>query len=426
MPVYHRSNNRVLPANQRTVDVARQAIADLTPVEQRRYHNAFLVQGYECVVYNAHHQGLACSCMAHRASLATLLDEQGKMPPATQNQLLSGLVFEVNLYGRKPATVDNMRETLQSPPQVRPGLPLEGPSNPNFAEPPLRSVGSDFGDPHIGNVNPEGANYTDDAIGANGEQFDLDESLEQFDSGGMISLGDTACGICFGRGYIGGFSPVSGWRAVLTSQWSDRQVDGTIEVNKRPHAFWARSVEFNNVVLPRGFRALDAMRVWNNTKVVDNAKITIDGQLVTYPLLYQVFDGRPHTVAVSFDTEVDWTHLEIQVDLGNEARLEFPRMTKGFDASKLDGTEDVQISLSPIVPHVAVRDLVFESSFGLGFVFTSAQLWNTEKRRVLGWDCQARVIQPNELLNLLPRRNRVQQQKTTNMVRDNQDGRRRT
>lgn len=426
MPVVHKSNNRILPANQRSVDVAKQAINDLIPVEQRRYHNAFLVEGYDCLVYNALKQGLACSCQAHDKALATALDEEGKMPFAKQNELLTGMSFKVNLMRQQPAPPDNMRETLGLPPPFQEGLINEGPKGPNFVEPPLDIVTRDPTYPFGTIITDSQADNGLDDFGANGPNNSLDDRFKDFDSGTQGVLGDTTCGICFGRGYVGGFSLLAGWRQILSTQWADKEThDSLIEVNKRPHKFWGKRVTFK-AVLPKGFKALDSLTVWNNIEQVTGATIKIDNQVATYSLLFQKFDGLQHEIEVSFEQETDWTHLEFQVDLGNQARLEFPRMTKGFDASKLDGTEAVSINMSPIIPIVSVRDVVVESTFGKGFVLTSTQFWNNRHRKVLGWDCQARVVQPNEVLNLLPRRKPVQQQKSTRMIRDNVDGRRRT
>lgn len=420
MPIVTKSNNRVLPANQRSVDVARQALADIIPVQQRRYHNAFLVEGYECQVYNALTQGQLCSCQGHNKAVSTLLNDEGKMPFAKQNELLTGLSFKVNLYGNSPAPRDDYRQELGKGAPLRSGQINEGPKSVNSTQPPFEVVSRGLDNAFAGTITDD-----EDAFGSNGPNHDLDDKFSDFDSGSLIGLGDSACAICFGRGYVGGFSLLGGWRQVFSTQWDAKRVEGTIEINKLPHAFYATEVEFD-AVLPRGFKSLDRLAVWNNTRVVDGATIYIDGTVVDHNVLYQVFDGLSHKIKVKFDDLTDWTHLEFQVDTGNEARLEFPRLTKGFDASKLDGLESIQINMSPIIPHVGIRDLVFESTFGKGFVLTSAQLWNSEQRKVLGWDCQARVIQPNEILNLLPRRRRAQEQKTTRMVRDNQDGGRRT
>ncbi len=427
MPINnHRSNNRILPANTRTVDVAKQALNDLIPVEQRRYHNAFLVNGFECLVYNGLNQGQTCSCQSHDKSLATLLDEDGKMPFAKQNELLTGLSFKVNLYGAAPAPRDDMRETLGKAPPLKEGSVNEGPRNANTIQPPFEIKTRDASYPFASVVTDSESDNLEDDFGSNGPNNSLDDRFNDFDSGSHGSLGDTTCGVCFGKGYVGGFSLLGGWRQVMSTQWSAKRVDNAfIEVNRLPHFFHGTSVTFE-VALPRGFRHLDRLSVWNNTVPAEGAIIKIDGQVVTYPLLFSKFDGALHEIEVSFEEATDWTHLEFQVDLGNEARLEFPRMTKGFDASKLDGSEDIQINMSPVIPYVTIRDVVVESTFGKAFVLTNAQLWNDSQRKTLGWDCQARVVQPNEILNLLPRRRSIQQNKPTHLVKDNIDGRRRT
>lgn len=424
MPVYHRSNNRVVPANQRAVDVARQALTDLTPVEQRRYHNAFLVSGYECQVYSVLKQGQPCSCQSQGKTLATLLDEHGKMPTAKQNELLTGMKFSVNLYGNSDAPREDMRKSLGVVPEspTRPGFPNEGPKTRKH-QTVFEVLDTTGQNAHATTVTT--VEDPDFDFGSNGPQHSIDDHFADFDAGNLTGLGDSACGVCFGKGYVNGYSLLGGWRQLFSTQWKDKDVTGTVEVNTLPHSFFAESVTFRTI-LPRGFRDLDRIGVWNNTQLVPNAILKIDGQVLDYPTLTSKFDGRFHDITVQFSELTTWTHLEIQVDLGNEARLEFPRLTKGFDASKLDGLESIQLNVSPIVPHIDLRDVITETTFGKAFLVTSAQLWNTRQRNVLGWDCQARVVQPNELSNLLPRRRPTIGQKATKLVRDNQDGRRRT
>jgi hypothetical protein len=359
--------------------------------------------------------------------MASILDQDGNMPFAKQNELLTGgLSFKINLNGSEPAVRDDLREQLGRGTSLKEGQTNEGPRDVNTIQPPLEVVTRDLSYSFGTLVTDSQADGGSDDFGSNGPNNSLDNHFNDFDTGSLGSLGDTTCGICFGRGYVGGFSVLQGWRQVFCTQWKDKTVDeGFIEVNKLPHMFSGRQVTFRSV-LPKGFKRLDRLQVWNNTSVVTGATVKIDGQTVDYPLLFTKFDGLMHDIQVSFDQETDWTHLEFQVDMGNQARIEFPRLTNGFDANKLDGLEGVQLNMSPVVPYVTIRDVIVESTFGKGFVLTSTEFWNSKDRRVLGWNCQARIVQPNEILNLLPRRMPVQQQKPTRLVRDNVDGHRRT
>lgn len=420
MPVFTRSNNRILPANTRAVDVARQAIRDITPVQQRRYHNAFMVQGYEAVVYNRLHNGLACSCQARRKTLASILDEDGKMPEGKMNELLTGgLEFSVNRYGATslPSSDRSVANpnggTLVRDDQFFGDLEDEN-------QTPFEIAGSSSGaqDPYMDVTAPEGANgrVNDAEPDEDSPVFDLD----------VADLQGTRCTCCFGTGYVGGYSVLGGQRIVLAPHSAEvTTIDGVIAANRFPNAFWAKSVSFN-VQLPRGFVNLDALRVWNNVDRVDPTSILIDNLPFSPQLLAALCDGRAHQVTVAFSEETHWTHLELQICLSRDpAYLEFPKLSQSSDISVQDLTESAQISASPIIPRLTTQDVIVESTFGKTFLIASSNWWNDKDRNVHGWDCQTRVIQPNELLSLLPRRRKLAQV-STKLVRDNVDGHRRT
>jgi hypothetical protein len=104
--------------------------------------------------------------------------------------------------------------------------------------------------------------------------------------------------------------------------------------------------------------------------------------------------------------------------------FELPRKTDGSNMQLTEAAEDMQINVSPQVPNIEREDILVECTLGKGMVVQSATDWKTAKRDILGWDVNVRVLQPNEIVNMLPRR-RSTHQKSTYMVRDNMDGSRR-
>lgn len=423
MAFIHRSNNRVLPANARAVDVAKQAIRDIMPVQQRRYHAAFEVQGFEAIIYHRLRAGVPCSCQAHRKQLASHLEEDGKMPVSTMNKLLTGQEFGVNQYGARVPARQDIRDAKREAGQFMPrkakddqffdGLDSNAPLTHEYV---------------IGGLDDPFTQVTEPGLGVNGPDngIDLDSLADDFDTG-TLDMSTTRCGVCYGIGFVGGFSVLNAWRVVLdtTKTPSLGPVDGTIEVNVSPHAFFARSVEWN-VVIPRGFVSLDAFKVWNNMEPVTGGRITIDDLEFSDNLLRAFCDGRSHKIRIEFDDLTDFTHIEIQINQSlNSALIEFPRLTNTSNTSLNDMTGDVTMNASPIIPRLNTGDVVVESTFGKHFVVSESQWWNDRDRNVLGWDVQARVIQPEEILHGLPRRRRLGQ-RTTNLVRDNINGIRRT
>jgi hypothetical protein len=159
---------------------------------------------------------------------------------------------------------------------------------------------------------------------------------------------------------------------------------------------------------------------------VNDGRVTIDDLEFSGNLLRAFSDGRRHKIKIEFDELTSFTHLEIQVNQStNSALIEFPRLTNTSNTSLNDMTGDVTMNASPLIPRISTGDVVVESTFGKHFVVSESQWWNDRDRNVLGWDVQARVIQPEEILSGLPRRRRMGQ-RTTNTVRDNVNGIRRT
>jgi hypothetical protein len=423
LPIKSRSNNRILPQNSRAVDVARRAMADLVPAQQRKYANAFEVNGHESVIYNRLSTGTPCSCMAHRQALGALLDEEGKMPQGTMNQLLTGgMQFRVNRYGERSGTREDLRAARgEDPVEANTEAPQNNPLLPGARRlPDADYVAINLDD----EVATTFENQDAEGINGNVRAQTIDDLVADFDTD--VSLSDSSCTVCYGTGFVGGFTVQGGWRLALSTQWENLEVTGLIEPNQTPHKFLAQEVVFT-VVFPKGFVYLDAFRFWNNKERVTPHQVLLDNLAYTPQLFAALCDGREHTITVRSDHIPEyWTHLEIQVCQTTHASLlEFPKLTKGSDTTKLDPTQDVQLLASPLVPYLNPGDVIVESTNGKPFKINNTTPWNDRNRNVLGWNCNARVIQPEEMLALLPRRRKLGQ-RTTNAVRDNVDQNRRT
>lgn len=421
MPLNFRSNNRVLPSNSRAVDVAKQTIRDVIPVQQRKYANAFEVQGFETIVYQKLLHGRPCSCQDHRGASASYLDQDGKLDAGTMDNLLSGgLVFKVDRYGaRQPDRPDaRANESRFADGQIFDGD--EDVTNPAFD-----IVSDDLADPFAVTVTSENV----EGVNGGSNPSTLDDAAEIFD--GEAFLNDTRCAVCMGSGYVGGFSVLNGQRLVLSTT-SDglKSLDGFKEYNQVPHAFACKSVEFG-VTLPKGTIGLDAFRVWNNTRTVSPTRITIDGLEYSDSLLLALCNGRTHVIKLEFDGTEDqeftyFTHVEIQLNMSTvRALFELPRTSESSNMTLQDATDDLGLYASPQIPMLKREDVLVESTYGKTLVVSSCTSWSDRDRNILGWDLQTRVVQPAEMLNLLPRR-RLAHQRTTYLVRDNVNGSRRT
>ncbi len=99
MPVKFTSNNRVLNGNARATDVAKDTIDRIIDVQNRRYQEAFRVQGFKAILYYPLTSGTPCACKGKEHTVARILNEDGKAGPGFINELLTGETFGIAPYG---------------------------------------------------------------------------------------------------------------------------------------------------------------------------------------------------------------------------------------------------------------------------------------------------------------------------------------
>ncbi|QBX06509.1 hypothetical protein H1O16_gp096 [Burkholderia phage BcepSaruman] len=411
MPVRESNNNRILAANSRAADVAEKAIQEILPVMQQRYYNAFRPQGIESILYTKLTNGRPCTCQARRKRINGLLNEEGKASIGAINQMISGaLEFNVTAYNQNRKVP-------------------EGQSSPNAPDNKYQGV-FDVA------VHPDNAENLDDipfadlingnGFGDNGpvQAETVEEAIGDLDAG-MMGHSDNSCPICFGSGYIGGYTPFRGHRQVLTCTDVQVRDGGVMDTLARPLAVDATGFDVR-VVLPRGAILVDALRVWNDTEPTP-ARFTVDSVPIRSAQHFMQFcDGRQHILGASGFTR--FTHLELQFGLSAESvYFEFPKRPSGNNTALLEKDEPFNIIMSPNCPRADTEDIIVERQFGKALIVQNTNPWNTRERNILGWEAMVRVTQPQEIFRLLPRRARTQTKPpTTLMARDNVTGIRRT
>jgi hypothetical protein len=403
--------------------VARKTLDALVPVQQRKYANAFKANGYETLVYSRLKHGTPCSCQSSRRAQASILDEQtGKLKKGQMEKILTGgLSFRVNPYGVKEPMRDDLRAPRggQSQPRDEQIYDVLDNSKP--------VADWELEDDVLDNPNAtvtRAANGDEDDAQADIVDQTADDASELVDIEAYAN--DSKCAVCFGTGYVGGFTLLNGLRLVICTQWpAISNLVGTIEPNRVPHSFFTTDVSFT-VTLPKGVIGVDAFRLWNNDLQIHPLTITIDGLSYSMDLLRAFCDGRPHTFRFQFERLTYFTHVELQFNLSAiPALFDFPRGTFGANMQNVENLEDMQLYASPEIPNIEREDMLVECTLGKALVVSSVTDWKTNKRDILGWDVNVRALQPSELLNLLPRRHPTHQ-KSTYMIRDNIDGGRRT
>lgn len=395
MPVLNLSNNQLLPPNQRASDVAAKAVEGIANIQQQKINAAFHVQGIQCILYHHLDSGKKCSCQSSGHKLNARLGKDGKASFGLINQLLTGGQFGVSDYDGSP--LQAQKEAEKSDLDV---LAYSG------ADP----MSSDL--PTIWN-SARNNEFDEEAIGDDGvhRNTDLVDEYNGFDYD-YATFGDHACPICFGHGYVGGYSVYNGYRKVIPCENMNIGGTGILNVETSPYSASSQQLSFE-ITLPKGVVAIDACRLLNNWDVVP-AQGTIDGLPMSPVVIRAKCDGKKHLIAYHFKEPTNFTHFEFQVNLSKKsAYLEFPKLSKNQRMDIIDRLDDFQLLLSPDIPTIDQEDVICDCMLGKAYYVQNTSWLNTRERQMLGWECNVRVVQPQEAFNHLPRRYRT---KTRNMT----------
>lgn len=457
MPIKFNSNNRVLNSNARAADVAKHTLQALTDVQNRKYQAAFEVHGFKAVLYLPLQSGQPCAC---RRAPSSILGPDGKASQALINEMLTGEKFEIAPYGVSPKNptdlveeedfelLESIHTRKNAGKKTNPG-PMTAHNDifsTNQRDPRARTIVPSMDKARPGESNggfPSdewdnlmgGVEYEED-IG----DWGLDpEENERLVSGlapaspemSVPGFHDISCPICFGHGYVGGYSIYNGYRKVISLS----SPPPSLVFSPGSYLVPGDSVPFiegcewleTSVVLPSNAQGIDAFRTFHLTNPVP-AKFYVDSQLLQseHELLHRC-DGKPHQLRVEFQTPAKVSHVEIQINQSQEwALFEFPKISRSGNPLVLDDTDPFTINMSPKIPRLVPRSVIAESTYHKILLVKNSQPWNTRERTVLGWDCEVRVVEPTELLNILPRRKSLFTPNRPPLVRDNARGPRRT
>lgn len=373
-------------ANARASDNAARMVEHLVPIQQQRMASAFRVQGIQGILYSQLTQGKACTCKSANSEVSRLSPD-GKADIGTINRVLAGNSnFGVSDYKDTPEDEFEMFDNE--------------PTSPN------NQFNKWMGDLQTTKNNPS----DDPTVGDDGQSSpDLDDMLEGFDLS-SVGYSDVSCPICFGSGYVGGYSMLRGYRKVLVP--SDMTTQSTLDL---PSFALLPGTHTASVLFPLGALHLDVFRAMNGNQVVP-AAFTLDSQPLSGKNILRYCDGRPHQLVITAQSPI--THVEIQFATSTESLyFEIPRLSKSADISFLDQQEPFQIIVSPDVPTLKSLDVIAESQRGKLLIVQTVNEWNTRNRQMLGHEIQVRVAQPQELYRILPVRTKVSGQKAVNPTR---------
>lgn len=401
MPIIDRISRMLRPRNDGSVRIARSSIDQITPVAIQQQMNALAVDGIPCLYFVRKTSGTPCTCTGLQPQTNPDGTPSNVMPtePGSHTvnpqdfgtdeymaSMLEGTSYRINRYGSRPLQSD-----------------ANGADNTWRAEPPGRFSNDgviragDLGDPFARQV----------------DQVDVDD-LFDVSASQNVSAGtnQTSCAVCLGTGFVGGYDAVNVSRIVFDSQadWAGVAIDGA----SRPNAMSMAGDVRLRLTVPMGARCLMVLKVWNNKTQVNGVTVNFldstGGWSPLQPTMQGVTKGKPTALQLVFsDNTQTFTHLELMYDMGLEpVLLGWNRMSYNEDLQKIDQLDDVSIVIPPNIPITSLYDVITEPVYKRAWKVTSTSNAMDRNLKINGSEATVRVLQPFELVNLLPRLNNAQ------------------
>lgn len=359
--------SRKLPANSRAVQVAKQALQQVSSMAQQRALNALEVDGYTGLYYSRMKAGRVCSCshtiQPNRVTSMPILNDQGTASSSHLHSLLTGGAFEIRNYAQD---LDSQGNNAKDP------VPL---SDDVFTH----EVNSD------GNVVEDG-------------RVEADETS-------MGSL-NSFCACCYNTGWVGGYNLVGGYRLVLDVMHPKVSLlNCLIDIAKHPLETEATG---SNTTPELTFTAtfpyfvkgkMHRLQAWRNTDPIDVEWFEVVSNVrtpVTLQNLHTLFDGKSHTVVAVGFTRL--THIEIQASSVTQFKFGLSKLSTTADLDRLDTTQPTQLVLGPNIPVVSAWDVVADTVNNKLWRISQASDLRDNQGRLYGWETDARIVQVYENL----------------------------
>lgn len=418
MPVVDRINGLPRPRNDGSARIARSAIDQITPVAVQQQLNALAVDGIPCYYFIRKTSGTVCTC----SGLQTQTNPDGSnanVMPTTPGShtvspqgfgseefmasMLEGTTYKINRYGSRPLHLDANGNDNKWRAQPKGRFSNDG---------VIRAA--DQSDPFARQIDP----ITGDA-GGDVDTSDLFETAVSQNVNAAAAV--TSCAVCLGTGFVGGYDAVNASRIVYDTQanWNAGVI---LDATQYPAAFNVSGSASLQITIPMGARALSVCRVWNNKDQVTGVTVNVYSKGNWIPLtpnLNGVTKGMPCTLQLVFapGSTTQITHLELMYDMGLEPVLiGWNRMSFSEDFAKIDQLDDVSVVIPPNVPITSLYDVISEPIYQRTWKVTNTSNAMDRDLKVNGSEASVRVLQPMELVHLLPRMVNAQYFRRDNIV----------
>ena len=340
-------------------DISRQH-EHFARIYQKSYRGALMASGIRGQIYSALTGGTKCTCFIQ----ASILDDDGNLSPGAMGSILSGQ----SSSGRKTYKAMDLDLDLDAP--------------------------DTYGDLTLAD---------DDLANIGPEEYDTLEDIN-------FGYGQNRCGVCFGVGYVGGYSIANGYRLVADTQANNTRTNFSVITAEQPNKFRYDTksnadgeVVFTLSEIPKQSQRIMSARIWNNDRPLASGSYTLSygGQSTLDTWL----SGSSNDLTVSVSTRNDFTHLELQFAYNgeeNEQWVDFPQIPSAMFEPDLLGQRVTATLNLPYDANVNNRTVVRESKFGRTWQISEANPHYDNGGIMAFVEAEARLVGQNEIFNLLP------------------------
>lgn len=368
------NNMRRHAKNERVAEVARKSIETLAATHQALNMSAVHADHHKCLLFIPLKTGRRCTC----SSTASLLDENGNMSDFGIKAILDSTPIN-KLIGMSSTDVEVFE--------------------------------------YDGGASDSTDELYDDDFMLNGQPVH-----DQIDTEKSPGVGSTACNICQGLPFVGGYSVHNGLRLVLdvTAPHTGNRFD----TNSASPYFYSLSangyVEFP-VLIPAGMIRVDAFRLWNNFTIMKSYRILLDGVEVTQDtILAHPNLGKPQVLRVVALDKLDFTHFELQVGGTELTPVDLSRYTNTTQNTMYRQLGDFTAVIWPTFIGDLKGAIVEETVEGLKFRISEFNRNSDHVGNQLFNECTMRVVQPYELASYLPTFNKYSHKAAQRLTHRNQ------
>ena len=154
-------------------------------------------------------------------------------------------------------------------------------------------------------------------------------------------------------------------------------------------------VEFE-LDIPRAFRTVK-FAAYDNMRVLKNLQMSINGHPVNERLLRE-YAGKEVILRVKGES---FTHCVFMFQINEDLKADFPQDTRPKDYALFDTTQPTTIVTDNSIPKISAGDVVYKIGYKQLWKVNDFEYFRMSDRTVIGWSISARVLQKDEVSQVL-------------------------